>query len=233
MRFTEICLESEIYYLNSAISLLHVNSATSLLYALKAASFFVAIMLVALSRVRAYHPFPRFGPANQVTTVRALFVALVAAGIGEAPTPSVAATAVAASTIATVLDGADGWLARRTRMESAFGARFDMEVDALLIQVLAVLAWRWGKAGPWVLVSGLLRYLFLLSGWLWPWMQRRLQPTARGKTICILQIVTLTIALVPIVRPTAGALLAGLGLLALCYSFLVDSLWLWAHRLEA
>src|SRR5439155_607224 len=81
---------------------------------------------------------------------------------------SAAATAVAASTIATVLDGADGWLARRTRMESAFGARFDTEVDALLIQVLAVLAWRWGKAGPWVLVSGLLRYLFLLSGWLWP-----------------------------------------------------------------
>jgi phosphatidylglycerophosphate synthase len=168
-----------------------------------------------------------------VTTVRALFVALVAAGIGEAPTPSVAATAVAASTIATVLDGADGWLARRTRMDGAFGARFDMEVDALLIQVLAVLAWRWGKAGPWVLVSGLLRYLFLLSGWLWPWMQRRLPPTARGKAICILQIVTLTIALMPIVRPTAGSLLAGLGLLALCYSFLVDSLWLWAHRLEA
>jgi phosphatidylglycerophosphate synthase len=220
-------LESEIYNLKSAISSLPS------LYALKAAGVFVAIMLVALSRVRAYHPFPRFGPANQVTALRALLVAFVAAGIGEAPAPSAAATAVAASTIATVLDGADGWLARRTRMESSFGARFDTEVDALLIQVLAVLAWRWGKAGPWVLVSGLLRYLFLLSGWLWPWMHRRLQPTARGKAICILQIVTLTIAVMPTVRPPAGALLAGLGLLALCYSFLVDSMWLWAHRREA
>ena len=50
-------------------------------------------------------------------------------------------------------------------MTSAFGARFDMEVDALLIQVLAVLAWQWDKAGPWVLMSGLLRYVFVAAGW--------------------------------------------------------------------
>jgi phosphatidylglycerophosphate synthase len=203
------------------------------LYSLKAAGFFVAIMLVALSRLRAYHPFPRFGPANRVTTVRALLVAVVAAGIGEVPIPSVAGTAVAASTLATVLDGADGWLARRTRMESRFGARFDMEVDALLILALAVLAWRWEKAGPWVIAAGLLRYLFVVSGWLWPWMRRRLPPTFRGKAICILQIATLTIALMPNVRPPGSDVLGGLGLSALCYSFLVDSLWLWAHRLEA
>jgi phosphatidylglycerophosphate synthase len=217
-------LESDIFNLKSTISFF---------YFVKAAGFFLAIMLVALSRVRAYHPFPRFGPANQTTTVRALFVALVAAGIGEAPSPSVVAAAVAASTIATVLDGADGWLARRTRMESAFGARFDTEVDALLILVLAVLAWRWGKAGPWVLASGWLRYLFIGSGWLWPWMHRRLRPSFRGKAICILQIVTLTIAVMPNVGPPASARLAALGLFALCYSFLIDAWWLWTHRLDA
>ena len=42
----------------------------------------------------------------------------------------------------TALDGVDGWLARRSGIASAFGARFDMEIDALLILVLAVLAWR-------------------------------------------------------------------------------------------
>ena len=46
-----------------------------------------------------------------------------------------------------------------------------MEVDALLIQVLAILAWQWDKAGAWILVSGLLRYGFVAAGWVWTWMQ--------------------------------------------------------------
>jgi hypothetical protein len=83
-----------------------------------------------------------------------------------------------------------------------------------------------------VLVSGLLRYLFIVSGWRWSWMQRRLRPTLRAKAICVLQIVTLIIALLPDVRPPASASFAGLGLAALGYSFLADSLWLWAHRLD-
>src|SRR5437773_1455133 len=80
-------------------------------YALKAAACFTAIMLVALGQWRSHHPFTRLGPANQITTVRALFVSLVAGCIGEALTSSVAAGAVAASMTATVLDGLDGWLA--------------------------------------------------------------------------------------------------------------------------
>ena len=203
------------------------------LYPVKAAAVFIAIMLVALSRVRAHHPFDRFGPANRLTALRALLVSLVAGSIGETPHPDVAAGTVAAGTLAAVLDGADGWLARRTRMESAFGARFDMEVDALLILALAILAWRWEKAGPWVLVSGLLRYAFIASGWLWPWMARPLSPTVRARTICVLQIIALIVALLPDLRPPASALLPAMALPALAGSFLIDSRRQWAHRLEA
>ena len=64
----------------------------------------------------------------------------------------------------TLLDGVDGWLARRHRIASAFGARFDMEIDALLILALSVLAWRHEKAGAWVVASGLLRYAFVAAG---------------------------------------------------------------------
>jgi phosphatidylglycerophosphate synthase len=203
------------------------------LYVVKSAGLFAAIMLIALGRVRTHHPFPRFGPANQITTLRALLVSLVGGLIGEPPLPIVAAGAVSASALATALDGADGWLARRTRMESAFGARFDMEVDALLIQVLAILAWRWEKAGPWILLSGMLRYVFLASGWVWRWMRAPLQSTFRAKAICILQIVTLTLALMPNIQPRASGALAGLGLLALGYSFLIDIWRLWTQRLDA
>jgi phosphatidylglycerophosphate synthase len=159
--------------------------------------------------------------------IRALLVALTAAWIGEPATPASAQAAVSAAAIATGLDGMDGWLARRTQMVSPFGARFDMETDALLILVLAILAWQYGKAGPWVLASGLLRYVFVAAGWLQPWMQRPLFPSLRRKTICVVQIVGLTLTILPAIPPPASAPLAAVSLAALAYSFLVDTWWLW------
>src|SRR6185436_18519681 len=117
---------------------------------------------------------PRFGIANSITAVRASLAVVVVAAIGASTAPAVAWVVVAVSVAATVLDGVDGWAARRFGESSTFGARFDMEVDALLIMALSMLAWTYGKAGVWVLASGLLRYLFVVAGWIWPWMERPL-----------------------------------------------------------
>ena len=184
-------------------------------------------MLLARRSARANHPFPRFGPANQVTMVRAFLVAIVAGFIGEPSLPSAGWIVVCAAVVATVLDGVDGWLARRTGMASAFGARFDMETDALLIQVLAILAWQFGKAGPWVLISGLLRYQFVAAGWVLPWMREPLFPSVRRKAICVVQIVGLILTILPPIVPPASEWLAAASLAALAYSFLVDTFWLW------
>ena len=129
-----------------------------------------------------------------------------------------------------LLDGVDGWLARRSSLASAFGARFDMEVDALLIMALAVLAWQHGKAGSWVLLSGLLRYAFVAAGWLLPWMARPLPPSRRRQTVCVVQIVGLCAAVSPIFPPGASAPVAAVSLAALAASFLVDVVWLWRAR---
>ena len=199
------------------------------MYPLKAGAVFATIALIAVSFRRGHHPFARFGAANQITTARALIVAMVAGLVGEPRRPAMAAAAVAAGLLATLLDGADGWAARRTGMASDFGARFDMEVDALLILTLAVLVWQYEKAGAWVLLSGLLRYLFLAAGWLMPWLRQPLPSSRRRQTICVAQIAGLLIALTPAVAAPASALVAAAALLALCYSFLVDTLWL-SHR---
>lgn len=169
----------------------------------------------------------RVGYANLVTAGRLVLVAFVAALAGQPAVPAIAWTAVVVSTIAALLDIADGWIARRTGTATTFGARFDMEVDALLITVLAVLAWAWDKAGAWVLLSGLLRYMFVAGGWLLPWLRNPLPPSLRRKTICVVQIVALIVVLGPIVRPPLSTLVAALGLVILGYSFLVDTLWLW------
>jgi phosphatidylglycerophosphate synthase len=198
-------------------------------YPLKAAGLFAVIMAFVVAR-RDRHPFPRFGSANATTAVRALLVALTAAFIGEEVTELSAMAAVSLGAAAAVLDAVDGWLARRTKVVSAFGARFDMEIDALLILVLAILVWRHGKAGAWVLASGLLRYAFVAAGWALPWMRARLPPSVRGKAICAVQIVALLVALSPLVGLPASAAVAAVSLGVLSYSFLIDTIWLWNRR---
>jgi phosphatidylglycerophosphate synthase len=201
------------------------------LYPLKAAGLFAAITGLSIGFLRRHHPFSRFGGANQTTTLRAILVALVAALVGEVRVPALAAAAVAASVTATLLDGVDGWIARRQRIASAFGARFDMEVDALLILALSVLAWRYDKAGGWVVASGLLRYLFIAAGAIMPWLRAPLEPSRRRQTICVVQIAALTIVMLPAIEPPASTRLAAVALTALAYSFLIDVLHL--RRLAA
>ena len=113
-----------------------------------------AILGVGLGRMDPFHPYATLGPAHLVTTLRAIGTALVV-GLCTGPTaPVVASAGVVLGAVVGALDGVDGWLARRTRLSSAFGARFDMEVDALLILALSTLLWRHGKAGAWVLLAG-------------------------------------------------------------------------------
>jgi phosphatidylglycerophosphate synthase len=181
-----------------------------------------ALVLIGL---RQYHAFATFGLANQVTVVRGALVALLAGLIGEAGA-AIAAIAVAAASAVAVLDGLDGALARRSRMASDFGARFDMEIDALLIMVLALLAWQFGKTGVWVLSCGLLRYAFVGAGRALPWLQQPLPPSQRRKAVAVLQVITLIVALAPFVPAALGAAVAGVGLAALVGSFAVDILWL-------
>src|SRR5580765_5722902 len=171
-----------------------------------------------------------FGIANCVTAVRAVLVVLAATAIALSPGPSVSWFVVGTAVAVTVLDGVDGWAARRFGESSAFGARFDMEVDALLIMTLSVLAWRWGKAGVWVLASGLLRYLFVVSGWIWPWMERPLLPSRRRQTVCVIQIVALIVVVSPIAMPPLSAIIAAIALAILAGSFAIDSWWLYGRQ---
>jgi phosphatidylglycerophosphate synthase len=199
-------------------------------YAAKAAATLAAVTLIAAWTAGSHHPFSRFGPANQMTLVRAALVALVAGFVSEPAVASIAAAAVWLAVIVELLDGVDGWLARRSSLASAFGARFDMEVDALLIMALAILAWQHGKAGSWVLFSGLLRYAFVAAGWLLPWVSRPLPPSRRRQSVCVVQIAGLCAAVSPIFPAGASAPAAAVSLAALAASFLVDVVWLWRAR---
>ncbi|MBZ5558134.1 MAG: CDP-alcohol phosphatidyltransferase family protein [Acidobacteriia bacterium] len=174
-------------------------------------------------------------PANFVTAVRAALVAGIAVALFQPHVDTMAWAVAAAAILVTVLDGVDGWIARRTGTASAFGARFDMEVDSALILVLSILAWQYDKAGAWVILSGLLRYLFVAAGWQWPSLQQPLFPSRRRQTICVVQAVGLIITVAPIVTPPLSVAIAAVVLAALCASFAIDVVWLFRSegRLKA
>jgi phosphatidylglycerophosphate synthase len=188
--------------------------------------FFAAAAVLVVGRVGAHHPFPRFGAANFVTMLRLSLVAGVAGLIDEPPSQPIAWLAVGAVVLVAVLDGVDGWLARRSREISAFGARFDMEVDAALILILSVLVWLHGKAGAWVIVCGLMRYGFVAAGWVLPWMAGPLRSTIRGKSVAVGQSIGLGAALLPIVAVPLSVIVAAVTLAMLVWSFAVDIAWL-------
>lgn len=195
-----------------------------------AAIGFLCLMTLASLGIVTWHPHRTLGPANWVTTGRTALVALIGGLALQPPSASVATMCVVVGSIAAVMDGWDGWLARRTRMSSAFGARFDMEVDALLILVLGMVAWRHGKAGTWVLLSGALRYLFVVAEWVFPWMRRPLPTSTRRKAVCVIQIVGLLAAISPLVSPPLSEAIAATTLILLAWSFAVDVQWLWSAR---
>jgi phosphatidylglycerophosphate synthase len=187
------------------------------------------LVLLLLGFLRDHRPHERLGPANQVTLLRGVLTALLAGLVGEGGAPALAWTALALALAASALDGVDGWLARRGGWASPFGARFDMETDALLIAVLALLVWSLAKAGLWVLAAGLMRYAFVAAAYRFPWMARPLPPSRRRQAVCVVQVLTLTLALMPILAPATSAALAAAGLVILIYSFAVDIHWLARH----
>jgi phosphatidylglycerophosphate synthase len=168
----------------------------------------------------------RLGAANRVTLTRMILVGGVTALVADGDQARL--TLVVALTVAAlVLDGVDGYVARRTRTVSELGARFDMEVDAFLILVLSLLGA--ASLGPWVLAIGAMRYVFVAAGWGMPWLREPLPPSFARKTIAAVQGISLVVAASGIVPRPIAALVTAAALILLIWSFGRDIRWLWQH----
>jgi phosphatidylglycerophosphate synthase len=133
---------------------------------------------------------------------------------------------LAAAMFALALDAVDGWAARRTKMASDFGARFDVETDAIFLITMSLAVVVSGVAGPWVLLSGFAYYLFRLAGWILPWLTAPLFPSHRRRVVCAAQSALLVAALVPVLPAWLAWGCCAVGLALLVYSFAVDIAWL-------
>lgn len=173
-------------------------------------------------------PHGTLGLCNVVTLFRLILVAGLVAALLTPGAGAMALFGVAA--IALSLDGLDGWLARRSGHQSDFGARFDMEVDAVLALVLAGLAYFGGHAGAFVLMLGLPRYVFWLAQVPMPWLNGDLPERFSRKLTCVVQIGVLIAVLLPIFSRFTADLLVAAAALMLVWSFAWDIRHLWRTR---
>lgn len=170
-----------------------------------------------------------FGPADRVTLSRAVLVLFLTSLTFHPDILQRMAWPYALLCLAAlVMDGFDGYVARRTDTASRFGARFDMELDAFFILMLCIAVMVLGKAGAWVLVIGLVRYGFVMAGWHWSWLNDPLPDSFRRKTLCVWQLVTLMLALLPVTPEWFAHATLILALVLLAGSFATDVQYL--HR---
>ncbi|MFC7247179.1 CDP-alcohol phosphatidyltransferase family protein [Catellatospora aurea] len=207
--------------LSAAVGLGHAGWAAGICYAIG--------LCVLLTRAMHTAGLVAFGPADLVTLTRAALAggvtALTAASFtGDVRVPVL----VAITVVALVLDAVDGKVARRTGTATAFGARFDMEVDAFLILVLS--CYVAPSVGWWVAAIGAMRYAWVVATWVLPWLRGQLFPRYWRKVVAAIQgIVLVTAAADVLPRPVLLVALAG-ALALLTESFGRDVVYLWRRR---
>jgi phosphatidylglycerophosphate synthase len=167
-------------------------------------------------------------PADRVTLLRAVLAGGVAVLTAISLVGHSAPTAlVVLSAVVLVLDAVDGWVARRTE-PTAFGARFDLEVDAFLILVLSVYVAR--TAGGWVLAIGAMRYVFVMCGWLLPWLHGWPPSRYWCKVVAAIQGIVLVFAAADVLPRNVTGIALVVALALLTESFGREVWWLWRHR---
>lgn len=180
----------------------------------------------------------RFGLANTITLVRGalnglLLGLLVQPAALDAVWGEAAGWAfVAVALLSLALDGVDGSVARRWRLASAFGARFDVEIDALFLVVLAFAAVVLDKAGLWILSLASGYYVFLAARAVWPWLAAPLPSSRRRKAVFVAQAASLVAIVAPPLKSPLAAGLAGATLALMLASFACDVRWLRRHRVR-
>jgi phosphatidylglycerophosphate synthase len=199
--------------------------------AVASVSIFLAIAGIAIVNLDA-HGHAKFGLANLITLARSaltsLIGGLVLTTLASAGPPGDEAMWLLAATVALALglDGIDGYCARNSGTVSRFGARFDMEVDALLILFLSMAVSVLDKAGPWIILIGTMRYLFVAGQLMIVRLRGELPESRRRKAGCVMQGACLCVMLLPPVTSPYSDMIGFAALAVLLYSFTVDIIFL-------
>jgi phosphatidylglycerophosphate synthase len=188
------------------------------------AGYVAAALVVMVSWMRNRPGHRAFGVANALTLARLVgsvwILALLLQAVWAEPTRLIAICIAVVGTVCLILDGVDGRIARRLGETSSFGGRFDNETDAgtTLLLSISLAAFH---VGWWVVLIGLLRYLYLLAAVALPALRAPLPFSQVRRVIGLGQaiILVLCVLLAGLLPSHEFALLPAVALLALIWSF--------------
>jgi phosphatidylglycerophosphate synthase len=173
------------------------------------------LVLVALGREQ-WGEGGVIGWANLITLGRLATIVAIASSSRASPIEALGAAGVMC------LDWLDGRVARRRREATEFGAKFDMETDALFIAAVGAKLAVVGRLAAWIFVPGLLRYIYALAVGLVE--TRGEAPRSRfGRYVFAIQGASLAVALWPI--QSVFVPLAVVATLLTTYSFARSAYW--------
>jgi phosphatidylglycerophosphate synthase len=183
-----------------------------------------AAALLVTARMRSDQP--AIHPADWITLTRMMMIAGITGLVADSFSRTVPVTAlVTLSAVALALDAVDGQVARRTGTATSLGGRIDGETDAFLILVLSIAVSQ--DYGGWVVAIGAARYVFLLAGWLIPWLRAPLAFRFWRKVVTAAQGIALTVAASGVTSRLVGMIAVAAALLLLAESFGHDVIWLY------
>ena len=186
-------------------------------------SFFTFSSLVYFAK-RTKPAIPILTPANVLTGGRFLAVLVLASSFDHLENYLIAGIGL----LILIADGIDGKLARSSGKVSEFGEYFDKETDALFLHVLAFTAILKHLIWPWVVILGLLRYLFALFLYFNPKGVRKERRSWIGRYIFVMVVlVLLFLFILPREFSEPAVTLASI---LLIYSFGNDFIWILTKR---
>ena len=139
--------------------------ATLSFFATQMMSVYIGVVLLTFGVFAYYYRacwlvFGRWGgAANALTALRGLLLIGIVLGSGVLPPYAILVLGI----VVLVLDGLDGYYARKHNTVSTFGDVFDKEVDALFVLTFGVLIIDKQLAGSWIVLPGLLRYGYVIA----------------------------------------------------------------------
>jgi len=134
--------------------------------------------------------------------------------------------------IALLLDGLDGFIARKYDHVTKFGEKIDQESDNFLMLVLSISLYLNREIGAYIFLIPLYRYLFIFFMSKYDWLKTELPISQFRKFACAVTTLFMVVAQDVYFDPENTLFLVILSLFIITFSFAKDIIWLYRNKYE-
>tara|TARA_B100001564_G_scaffold11381_1_gene9226 strand:- start:76 stop:546 length:471 start_codon:yes stop_codon:yes gene_type:complete len=131
-----------------------------------------------------------------------------------------------------MLDGLDGFIARKYNHVTKFGEIIDQESDNFLMLVLSISLYLNREVGMYIFLIPLYRYIFILYMSRYSWLKIELPSSQFRKFACAFTILLMIIAQDSYLGHKNTIILVFLSLFIITFSFAKDIIWLYRNKYE-